>query len=61
LCFGPIKYIQKIVSAYESMFGEKPKLSCSPLEKNDHPELDTTSGEVDSNVIYMYQSMIGAL
>jgi len=37
LCFGPIKYIKKIISAYESMFGEKPKLSSSPLEKNDHP------------------------
>jgi len=37
LCFGPIKYVQKIISAYESMFGEKPKLSSSPLEKNDHP------------------------
>jgi len=30
LCFGPIKYIKKIVCAYESMF---PKLSSSPLDK----------------------------
>ncbi len=60
LCFGPIKYIKKIISAYESMFGEMPKLSSSPLEKNDHPELDT-SGKVDGNVISKYQSMIGAL
>ena len=42
------------------MFGEKPKLSSSPLEKNDHPELDA-SGEVDSDIISKYQSMIGAL
>ncbi len=43
------------------MFGEKPKLCSSPLEKSDHPELDT-SGEVDGDVISKNQLMIiGAL
>jgi len=42
------------------MFGEKPKLCSSPLEKNAHSELDT-SGEVDGNVIAKNHSIIGAL
>jgi len=42
------------------MFGEKPRSSSSPLEKNDHSEMDVSS-EVDSDMITKYQSMIGAL
>jgi len=60
LCFGPIKYIQKILNVFENMFKEKPRPSSSPLEKNDHPELDD-SEEVDAEMITQYQSMIGAL
>ena len=46
---------------YYSMFGEKPKLNVtSPLEKNDHPELDT-SELLDEDGIRQYQSLIGAL
>jgi hypothetical protein len=43
------------------MFGEQPKQNVtSPLEKGDHPELDT-SELLDSQGISMYQSLIGAL
>jgi hypothetical protein len=42
LCMAPKKYIDKMVSAYEHLFGNKPSLKAlSPLEKGDHPELDT--------------------
>ena len=43
LCLRPRKYIDRMVATYEQIFGEKPctKVS-SPLEKNDHPELDDT-------------------
>jgi hypothetical protein len=43
------------------MFGEPPKQNVSsPLEKGDHPELDT-SEFLDEKGIKTYQSMIGAL
>ena len=42
------------------MFGEKPKEVTCPLEKGDHPELDTTD-ELDLEGIRKYQSLIGAL
>jgi Reverse transcriptase (RNA-dependent DNA polymerase) len=41
LCVGPRKYIEKMVGEYERLFGKKPSLKVrSPLEHNDHPELD---------------------
>ena len=40
LCFGPKRYIRKMLDAYESMHKDKPKKFSSPIEKNDHPELD---------------------
>jgi hypothetical protein len=43
-----------------TMFGEKPKRYTSPLEANDHPELDNTD-ILDDNGIKKYQSMIGEL
>jgi hypothetical protein len=50
-----------MVATYERMFGEQPKQNVtSPLEKGDHPELDT-SELLDSQGISMYQSLIGAL
>jgi hypothetical protein len=42
------------------MFGEKPKRFTSPLEKGDHPELDT-SEILDLRGIKQYQSLIGSL
>ena len=59
LCFGPKKYIEKMVDAYLRMFGTKPSAKVtSPLEKNDHPELDTTE-LLDDHGIAKYQSIVG--
>ena len=60
LCMAPKKYIEKMITNYERLFGSKPKLATSPLEKNDHPELDT-SEELDEDDTKKYQSLIGAL
>jgi hypothetical protein len=42
------------------MFGCKPREYTSPLEKGDHPEIDT-SEELDVDGIKRYQTMIGCL
>jgi hypothetical protein len=60
LCYGPRKYIVKLMDQYESMYGCKPKVYTSPLEKGDHPEIDT-SEELDEEGIKRYQTMIGCL
>jgi hypothetical protein len=61
LCISPTKYIDKLVKTYEKLFGESPKqVVTSPLEKGDHPEVDT-SELLDAKGIQLYQSMIGAL
>jgi Reverse transcriptase (RNA-dependent DNA polymerase) len=59
LSFGPKKYIQKMMDNYERLFGMKPKEYSSPLEKNDHPELDGTE-LLTGEDICTYQSMLGA-
>jgi hypothetical protein len=60
LCYGPKKYIRKLIDEYEREFGEKPRSYSSPLEKGDHPELDT-SELLDLRGIKQYQSLIGSL
>ena len=61
LCYGPRKYIDRMVQSYESLFGTKPSTKfTSPLEKNDHPELDATE-LLDEDGIAQYQSLIGVL
>ena len=61
LCYGPRKYIERITFMYTDMFGVKPKQNMSsPLEKGDHPELDT-SPLLDDAGVAKYQSLIGAL
>ena len=61
LAMGPRKYIEKMMDGYEQMFGEKPSTKfSSPLEKNDHPELDT-SELLDQIGVQQYQSLIGQL
>jgi hypothetical protein len=41
LCFGPWKYITKMMDQFKNMYGCKPKRCTSPLEKGDHPDIDT--------------------
>jgi hypothetical protein len=61
LCIAPRKYIEKMISSYERMFGQAPKQNVSsPIEKGDHPELDETN-ILDDDGIKKYQSLIGAL
>jgi hypothetical protein len=60
LWYGPKKYIGKIVDQYERMFGSKPREYASPLEKGDHPEVDT-SEELDEEGIKKYRTMIDCL
>jgi hypothetical protein len=61
LCMAPEKYIERLIQSYEQMFGKKPTLKVySPLEKNDHPELDD-SELLDRTGIEQYQSLLGSL
>jgi hypothetical protein len=61
LCISPIKYKEKIIKNYEKLFGMKPSQNVSsPLDKGDHPELDT-SELCNEEQISQYQSMIGSL
>jgi hypothetical protein len=58
---GLHKYIDKIISNYECLFGCKPKCTTwLPLEKGDHPETDT-SDLFDADRIRLYQSLVGSL
>jgi hypothetical protein len=45
---------------YERMFGEPPKESLTPLDKDDHPEVDMTP-ELDLDGVKKHQSLVGAL
>jgi hypothetical protein len=49
-----------MMEQYERMYGKPPKPYVSPLEKGDHPELDSTS-ELNEDGIKQYQSLIGSL
>jgi hypothetical protein len=60
LCSGPRKYITKMMDQFKNMYDFKPKEYISPLEKGDHPEVDT-SEELDDEGIKLYQTMIRCL
>ena len=56
----PRKYIERMVSQYERMFGKKPSsVMTSPIEKNDHPETDESEFLLADDVT-KYQSLIGS-
>ena len=60
LCYGPRRYIEKLLLNYENLFNSKPKMFSAPLERNDHPELDDTVFlEPDDQRKYL--SLVGAL
>ena len=58
--YAPKKYIEKMLDNYQHLFGEAPRQVKSPLEKGDHPELDT-SDLLDFDKTKIYQSLVGAL
>ena len=61
LSMAPKKYIQRMIDNYVLTFGCQPSTKVtSPLEKGDHPEIDT-SPELDAKGIQQYQSIIGSL
>ena len=60
LTYAPQKYFKKLIENFTGMFGHKPKQYTSPLNSNNHPELDT-SEDLNHNDIKNYQSMIGSL
>jgi hypothetical protein len=61
MCISPTKYICKVVDSYKQMFGTSPPSNIlSPIEKGDHPEMDT-SELLDAEGIERYQSLIGSL
>ena len=58
LCQNPRKYIEKMLTNFEKTFGYKAREYTSPLEKGDHPEIDT-SELLDAEGIKDFQSLIG--
>jgi hypothetical protein len=60
LCILPTKYTKKLIKIYEKSFSMKPNEFPSPLEKGDHPEVNT-SELCTMEQIAQYQSMIGSL
>jgi hypothetical protein len=60
LCFDPRKYITKMIDQFKNLYSCKPKEYTWPLEKYDHPEIDT-SEELDKEGIKKYPIMIGCL
>jgi hypothetical protein len=57
---SPKKYLEWTFDEYTRIFGEKPCVASSPLEKGDHPEIDTTE-YLGFNDIKTYRSVIGSL
>lgn len=61
LCFAPRKCVEKMADSCYNMFGHKPKLIyMSPLEKGEHPELDTSEC-LDEDSVQMCQSLVGSI
>ena len=58
----PSGYIDRMEESYVTSFGSKPasKGCSSPLEKGDHPKLDT-SAFLEEDDIEIYQSLIGSI
>ena len=59
LCLGSQTYAKRLCSNFEWLYGEPPKSVFSPLEHDDHPELDNSPfcGPEDTS---KFQSLIGA-
>jgi hypothetical protein len=59
LAWGARTYVKRIINQSEAIFGHPPKEYTSPIDKDDHPELDTTD-LLPPDDIQHYQSLIGA-
>ena len=57
----PKKYIDKLADTYKRLFNEDPPKSYkTPLDKNDHPELDTSEIQ-EGDMATKYLTMVGQL
>jgi hypothetical protein len=50
----------KMIDTYVQLYGEKPRKASSPLEQNDHPEMDD-SPFLGQDEMQQFQSLIGAM
>jgi hypothetical protein len=57
LCFGPRKYTTMMIDQFKNMYIGKQKEYASPLEKGDHPEVDTSEA-LDEEGKKKYHTMI---
>jgi hypothetical protein len=53
-------YIDKMIDTYVQLYGEKPRKVSSPLEQNDHPEMDN-SPFLRQDETQQFESLIGAM
>jgi hypothetical protein len=53
-------YVDKMIDTYVQLCGEKPRKALSPLEQNDHPEMDD-SPFLGQDEMQQFQSLIGAM
>jgi hypothetical protein len=53
-------YIDKMIDTDVQLYGEKPRKALSPLEQNDHPEMDD-SPLLRQDEMQQFQSLIGAM
>jgi hypothetical protein len=49
-----------MINTYVQLYGEKPRKALSPLEQNDHPEMDD-SPFLRQDKMQQFQSLIGAM
>jgi hypothetical protein len=49
-----------MIDTYVQLYGEKPRKASSPLEQNDHPEMDD-SPFLRQDEMQQFQSLIGAM
>jgi hypothetical protein len=54
------RYVDKMIDTYVQLNGEKPRKASSPLEQNDHPEIDD-SPFLRQDETQQFQSLIGAM
>jgi hypothetical protein len=53
-------YIDNMIDTYVQLYGEKPRKALSPLEQNDHLEMDN-SPFLGQDKMQQFQSLIGAM
>jgi hypothetical protein len=53
-------YVDKMIDTYVQLYGEKPRKASSPLEQNDHLEMDD-SPFLRQDEMQQFQSLIGAM